>query len=181
MIVEDPTYPAALQAWGMYEPVFCPVPTNSDGITCAIANGNRAWRKLVYCMPNFQNPTGISYTPSDEPRWPAFCGTLDRPRRGRSIRSPRFSGSMLPPIACHLPEHSVLLGTFSRTFAPGFGSVDLCSRSTDGKGADRQTGGRSAFGESRAMGHSSPRHQQKFRAAFAGDQRRLGQAMPNDD
>jgi 2-aminoadipate transaminase len=129
VIVEDPTYPAALQAWGMYEPVFCPVPTDGDGIdvdrlSAEIGLG----AKLVYCMPNFQNPTGGSY--SAERR-----AEVARALRDTSMvlveDDPygllRFSGKALPPIACHLREQSVLLGTFSKIVAPGLRLGWICA------------------------------------------------------
>ncbi len=54
VIVEDPTYPAALQAWGMYEPVFCAAPMDADGIDADRLSAEiESGAKLVYCMPNF--------------------------------------------------------------------------------------------------------------------------------
>jgi 2-aminoadipate transaminase len=129
VIVEDPTYPAALQAWGMYEPVFCPAPTGPDGIDAKrLRKEIESGAKLVYCMPNFQNPTGSSY--SAERR----AEVADALRNSSTVLVEddpygllRFSGVALPPIACHLPEQSVLLGTFSKTIAPGLRLGWICA------------------------------------------------------
>jgi 2-aminoadipate transaminase len=129
VIVEDPTYPAALQAWGMYEPRFCAVTTDGDGIDAhSLRVEVDAGAKIVYCMPNFQNPTGGSY--SAERR----SAVADAVRDSSTVLVEddpygllRFSGKALPPIARDLPEQSVLLGTFSKTIAPGLRLGWICA------------------------------------------------------
>jgi len=129
VIVEDPTYPAALQAWGLYEPVFCTVPIGPDGIDVQrLRKEIEPGAKLVYCMPNFQNPTGISY--SAERR--TEVAEILRDSLAVLVEDDpygllRFSGPKLPPIACHLPERSVLLGTFSKAIAPGLRIGWICA------------------------------------------------------
>jgi 2-aminoadipate transaminase len=62
VVVEDPTYIAALQAFGMFEPQFHAVPLDSKGIDMQLLQQAIEDVKLVYCMPNFQNPSDISYS-----------------------------------------------------------------------------------------------------------------------
>ncbi len=64
MLVERPTYLAAIQSFGLYEPEFVSVPLLEDGVDIDILK-NRVESsnpKLFYSVPNFQNPTGITYS-----------------------------------------------------------------------------------------------------------------------
>ncbi len=62
IIVEEPTYLGALQAWNAYEARYSAVPMDDDGMRIdaleqALKKGPA---KFVYALPNFQNPTGIT-------------------------------------------------------------------------------------------------------------------------
>ena len=65
VLVENPTYLVALQSFHMFDPEIIPVQMNPDGIDCeklsetVKANPDA---KFIYVIPNFQNPTGLSYT-----------------------------------------------------------------------------------------------------------------------
>ena len=61
VIVESPTYLAALQAFSMYEPAFIEAPVDADGVIPAkldeiLAGDDKV--KLIYLIPCFQNPSG---------------------------------------------------------------------------------------------------------------------------
>lgn len=61
VIVESPTYLAALQAFSMYEPEFIEAPVDADGVIPAkldeiLAGDDKV--KLIYLIPCFQNPSG---------------------------------------------------------------------------------------------------------------------------
>jgi 2-aminoadipate transaminase len=129
VIVEDPTYIAALQAFGMFEPAYSTVPLNADGIDPRkLRTEIDAGAKMFYCIPNFQNPTGISYSADRRTE------VADILRNSSTIlveddpyHPLRFSGSPPPPIARDLPNRSVLLGTFSKIIAPGLRLGWLCA------------------------------------------------------
>jgi 2-aminoadipate transaminase len=129
VVVEDPTYIAALQAFGMYEPIFAPIAVDSNGIDVQqLRQEIQSGAKLVYCMPNFQNPTGISYSASRR----AEVGEVLRDTSVILIEDDpyarlRFRGVDLPPMACHRPDHTVLLGSFSKIIAPGMRLGWLCA------------------------------------------------------
>ncbi len=119
--VEAPGYLGALQALGAYEPRFCPVPLNLDGgDPAALRRALRRRPKLYYAVPNFQNPSGLTY--SEDCRRCITqvlrgCETLlveDDP-----YGELRFEGRDLPPLAANLEGRGVLLGSFSKTVAPG--------------------------------------------------------------
>lgn len=121
VIVERPTYLAAIQAFGMYEPIFHSVKLMDDGpdtptLEKLLKNDDS---KIFYCVPNFQNPSGISY--SEEKR-KEVAGIIRENNAVLVEDNPygeiRFMGTDLPPIKKFLPD-SVLLGSFSKIVAPG--------------------------------------------------------------
>ena len=61
VLVESPTYLAALQTLHLYSPEIIPVPLHEDGIDVdalqQIVDEKRP--KFIYLIPNFQNPTGL--------------------------------------------------------------------------------------------------------------------------
>ena len=65
IIVENPTYLVALQSFHFFDPEVLPVTINPDGIDCdelaATVQANPDV-KFAYVIPNFQNPTGLSYS-----------------------------------------------------------------------------------------------------------------------
>lgn len=133
ILVESPTYLGALQAWSMYGAEYVTVPSDDDGMqTDALEEAFRAGPKLIYVLPNFQNPTGV---------------TLPYERRQRIIELAdhygvpvieddpygqlRFEGEDIPSLMkidekLH-PQNGqmsyngniIYLSTFSKTLAPG--------------------------------------------------------------
>jgi 2-aminoadipate transaminase len=128
VIVEDPTYIAALQTFGMYEAEFSPVSLDDDGANIDELKRKIGSAKVFYCMPNFQNPTGISYS---SPRRDALTKILVNTTILLVEDDPygqlRFRGEMLPPISRHRTDRSILLGSFSKTIAPGLRLGWLCA------------------------------------------------------
>src|SRR5512147_1265450 len=64
LVIEEPGYLGAIQAFSLYRPRFLPVPVwdqgmDVDRLRMALSSGRP---KLMYTVPNFQNPSGISYT-----------------------------------------------------------------------------------------------------------------------
>ncbi|MDQ9767113.1 aminotransferase class I/II-fold pyridoxal phosphate-dependent enzyme, partial [Acinetobacter baumannii] len=62
--VENPTYPGAIAAFRSCGAKIIDINLTKDGIDLADLEVKlRKFRpKLIYVMPNIQNPTGISYT-----------------------------------------------------------------------------------------------------------------------
>ena len=123
VIIEEPGYLGAIQAFSVYRSTFLPVPVHKAGIDLDGLHGalQKMPAKLYYCVPNFQNPAGISY--SEENRRKA----ADIVSAGRTIiveddpyGELRFLGDDKPSFHCFLPEQTVLLGSFSKTVVPSF-------------------------------------------------------------
>ena len=122
IMMESPTYLAALQTFHLYDPVILPIQLNSDGIDCAQLEETLKTRnpKFIYIIPNFQNPTGLTY--SDEVREKAAailkssnCMVLEDNPYGEL----RYAGKAGPGFATFLGEQCAMLGTFSKIVAPG--------------------------------------------------------------
>jgi 2-aminoadipate transaminase len=121
ILVERPTYLAAIQAFGLYEPEFISVPLLDDGADMNILKEKLETLnpKLFYSVPNFQNPTGITYSLKKRQEMGEIFnqnGTIfveDNP-----YGEIRFMGDDLPPVMKYL-DRSVLLGSFSKIVSPG--------------------------------------------------------------
>jgi 2-aminoadipate transaminase len=61
ILVEEPTYLGALQAWNAYQADYIPVPIDDDGLcTDKLEPALRSGPKFMYVLPNFQNPGGTT-------------------------------------------------------------------------------------------------------------------------
>jgi 2-aminoadipate transaminase len=59
ILVEEPTYQGALQAWNSYQAEWVSVPCDDDGLcTDLLESVMRVGPKFMYVQPNFQNPKG---------------------------------------------------------------------------------------------------------------------------
>jgi 2-aminoadipate transaminase len=123
LVIEEPGYLGAIQAFSLYRPKFLAVPIFDTGMDVerlrqALASGRP---KLMYTVPNFQNPAGITYT--DENRRAvadALRGTKTLLIEDDPYGDLRFSGKSCRSFRSYLADQTVLLGSFSKTVVPGF-------------------------------------------------------------
>ncbi|MCX4749973.1 PLP-dependent aminotransferase family protein [Kitasatospora sp. NBC_01287] len=124
VLVEDPSYLAALQCFGLAGARVLPVPTDADGVDpVALAELVRGERpKLLYLVPTFQNPTGRTMP---GPRRRAVAEVAERHGVWIVEDDPygelRFEGEREPWLASYpaAADRTVLLGSFSKVLAPG--------------------------------------------------------------
>ncbi|MBI5846808.1 MAG: PLP-dependent aminotransferase family protein [Nitrospirae bacterium] len=123
VIIEEPGYLGAIQAFSIYKSTFHPVPVNEEGIELDPFHEivSNHYVKMFYCVPNFQNPSGISY--SEENR-KGVTHILKGKRTILVEDDPygelRFLGKEKPSFYQLMPENTVLLGSFSKTVVPSF-------------------------------------------------------------
>ncbi|MDF1525903.1 MAG: PLP-dependent aminotransferase family protein [bacterium] len=135
--MERPGYLGAIQAFSLYTGSISQVELTGDGPD--LDDLERQFRsvnsKLFYAIPNFQNPSGMSYSLEKRRKVAHLCGKhgivlLEDDPYGEL----RFEGEHLPPIGSfgdsfggdsHGGEgrwaggHSIMLGTLSKVAAPG--------------------------------------------------------------
>lgn len=123
VLMESPSYLGGIQAFSLFQPEFVTVPLLADGPDTAVLRQRAAHpnAKLFYALPNFQNPTGITYSAAKRKE---VVGILvendlfyieDDP-----YRDLRFLGEDLPSLLSYGRDSAFLLGSFSKIVAPGF-------------------------------------------------------------
>lgn len=122
VVIERPGYLGAIQAFSIFEPEFVTISLENDGpnlveLEAAFKDG----AKCFYAVPNFQNPSGVSY--SLEKR-KAVAALLDKYDVLFVEDDPygelRFMGEDLPAVYSFCKKPSILCGSFSKIAAPGF-------------------------------------------------------------
>ncbi len=120
VLVETPSYLGALQAFSVYQPEFVSIPTDDFGLLPEevekIADGAR----LLYALPNFQNPTGR--TMSTERRFALVetCARLGLPLiEDDPYGALSYRGEPLPKMLTMNPSGVIYLGSFSKVLTPG--------------------------------------------------------------
>ncbi|WP_333769556.1 aminotransferase-like domain-containing protein [Streptomyces sp. IBSBF 2435] len=124
VLVENPTYLAALQCFGFAGARVVPVPTDEDGVLPDALEELvlRERPKLLYLIPDFQNPTGRTLP---ELRRRAVAEVAGRHGLWIAEDDPygelRFEGDRRPWISSYeaAADRTVLLGSFSKVMAPG--------------------------------------------------------------
>ena len=130
VIVEKPTYLAAIQAFALQQPVFREVELTEEGLNIDELNAALdAGAKMIYLIPNFQNPTGLSYSKEVHDRVvEIFKGTDIVVLEDNPYRELRFSGTATDSFGKELGEQCCMLGTFSKIVAPGMRIGWVCVR-----------------------------------------------------
>ncbi len=133
VIVEKPTYLAAIQAFSMHQPVFYPVELTEEGMDPEqLVDALQNPVKFIYAIPDFQNPTGLTYSARNRER---ICEIL----KDRDVvlveddpyGELRFDGERLPYIGAGKLPNSILLGTFSKIITPGMRTGFLISENKE--------------------------------------------------
>ncbi len=132
VICESPSYLGAINAFAAYEPKFVEVEMDDDGII--ISELEKALKenpgaKMIYTIPDFQNPTGKTMPDDRRKRIAELAAEYKIPvvednPYGELI----FEGTVHPAIKSYDKEGWVIfLGTFSKVFAPGMRLGWVCA------------------------------------------------------
>lgn len=120
--VELPGYIGAIQAFSIFEPTFAGVPLGPEGPDIDrlsdVLLGQQA--KMFYAVPNFQNPSGLTYSHTARRAVAEILRVSDAVFvEDDPYGELRFYGDPLTPITGFLTQDAYLLGTFSKIAAPG--------------------------------------------------------------
>lgn len=123
VLVEEPTYLAALQIFQLYEAKVVPVPGDSEGMDMeALDQAIRLHKpKMIYLVPTFRNPSGETWSRERRAGAAKLAGAAgviiveDDP-----YGALRYDGEDLPAVKGYDESgHAVYLGSFSKIVSPG--------------------------------------------------------------
>lgn len=123
VLVEAPTYLGAIMAFRSYQAEIVTVPMDDGGLDVSALDEliRRTRPKLLYTVSDFQNPTGVSL---DSDRRRALVEIARRHGllvlEDVAYRELHFDDERLPSLWAMAPDVVAQLGTFSKTFTPGF-------------------------------------------------------------
>ena len=124
VMVEKPSYLGLLQSFCMYRANFVATKLDDDGLNIEnLAETMEKYNpKVAYLIPNFQNPTGLTYT--KEKREQIFDVIKDKDMiliQDDPYGELRFEDSpRIPYIGLNKTEKNIYLGSFSKIVTPGF-------------------------------------------------------------
>jgi 2-aminoadipate transaminase len=123
VLVESPSYLAALQIFDSYEAEYAVVPLDNEGMDVGLAEALIRLRRprLLYTLPDFQNPTGITQSLARRQRLAELAVEHSVPLlEDDAYYDLRYEGDPLPPVtALARNPLAVYTGTFSKSIAPG--------------------------------------------------------------
>lgn len=132
ILCESPTYLGALSAFNSCLPSYREVETDDHGMVTAdlekaLATEKRA--KLIYVIPDFQNPTGKTWSLE---RRKEFMNAVSKHDvlviEDNPYGELRFEGTMPPSLkSLDARGQVVTLGTFSKVFCPGLRVAWVCA------------------------------------------------------
>lgn len=122
LIIEEPGYLGAIQAFSVYRAAFNPVPLSEDGIDLERFSNImvRKSPKMFYTVPNFQNPSGVTWPEENRRATAAIIkDTATLLIEDDPYGELRFEGSHKESFKKLLPQNTIQLGSFSKIIAPG--------------------------------------------------------------
>lgn len=117
-----PSYLGALQAFWSYQADIIGIKHDEEAeavVSALHALGKKP--KFIYAIPDFQNPSGVTMTLEQRKEIIAVAQKYDiLVLEDSPYKDIRFNGESMPTMYSLDPERVILLGTFSKTFVPGF-------------------------------------------------------------
>ena len=124
VLVESPTYLGALNALECQMPTFVEVPTDEDGMIPEELEKILEERddiKMIYVIPDFQNPTGVSWSTERRQALVDLSAKYDIPvLEDAPYAELRFDGENRPSLkSLDKTGNIIFMGSFSKIMMPG--------------------------------------------------------------
>jgi len=120
VLVESPTYLGAVMAFTPMEPNVVSVDNDEEGVDIADLASKSEDARLLYVLPNFQNPTGRSMSEARRAALSAYAVTSGLPiMEDNPYGDLWFDHAPPAPLTARNPEGGIYLGSFSKVLAPG--------------------------------------------------------------
>lgn len=125
VLIEEPTYLCALDVFKSYGAKFVSVPMDENGLRMDALEETLKQHpeaKLLYTVPNFQNPTGRTLTEERRQQLVKLAAQYDFfVLEDNPYGEIRFAGHHVPAVKSYDQNDRVFyMSTFSKTLAPGF-------------------------------------------------------------
>lgn len=121
VLVETPSYLGALQSFSLFQPEFASMPSDGQGIdTDALTPELLDGARFMYCLPNFQNPTGRRLPLERRKALVEKAAAAGVPVvEDDPYGELSYDGEHLPGLLSMNPEQGIYMGSFSKVLAPG--------------------------------------------------------------
>ncbi len=120
VLVETPSYLGALQAFSVYRPEFKSVATDDHGLVPASIEPVAEGARMLYALPNFQNPTGRSLSIERRVELVETCARLGIPLiEDDPYGALSYKGEPFPKMLNMNPDGVIYMGSFSKVLTPG--------------------------------------------------------------
>lgn len=120
VLVETPSYLGALQAFSVYRPEFVSVETDDHGLVPQSLDAVAQGARMLYALPNFQNPTGRSLSIERRQQLVETCARLQLPLiEDDPYGALSYKGQPMPRMLSMNPDGVIYMGSFSKVLTPG--------------------------------------------------------------
>ena len=128
VLVETPSYLGALQAFSVYRPEFGSVATDDHGLVPSSIEPVAKGARLLYSLPNFQNPTGRTLSIERRRELVETCARLGLPLiEDDPYGALSYKGGLNPKMVAMNPEGVIYMGSFSKVLTPGIRLGYVCA------------------------------------------------------
>jgi 2-aminoadipate transaminase len=119
-LVETPSYLGALQAFSLYRPKIISLEMDEHGLIPSSVAAKGEGARLLYTLPNFQNPSGLTMSVQRRAELVETCARMRLPLlEDDPYGALCYHGEPLQTMLSMNPDGVIYLGSFSKVLTPG--------------------------------------------------------------